>query len=190
MLFNRIMGRPFIVFENEGGGGGGNGGGSTGNKEQSEVEKAYAKLRDAEAEARALRAENNQLKQDNKRIETLEKERDEAIQAKDKAEGDLMTFTTEKSVTETARTLKFRNPKTAMDILKGRNADLSDDTKIKKALEDLAKEDAGLLGEPAASTPPPPPSGGPINAQNGGDQSGANFNTAIRSAAGRPVPTP
>lgn len=186
MLFNHY--RPFTVFDGEGGGGGA--GGSDTNKEQSEVQKAYDKLREAESEARTLRAENNQLKNENKRIETLEKEKDEAIQAKDAAEGKLTEFTTEKTLTETARSLKFRNPKTAMDILRGRQVDLSDDSKIKKALEDLAKEDATLLGGETPPPPPPPPSGGPINGQNGADESGANFNTQIRAAAGRPVPTP
>lgn len=181
MLFNTV---PSFTYEGDAGGGGG--GGSvvppTPNPHgETEIEKAYRKLRDAEAENRTLRAENSRLTAENANIETLTKDKDALEKRATEAEGKLGTLTTEQSVTAKATELKFRSPKLALDILRGRQADLSDENKIKTALEGLAKEDASMVG-PAT---PPPPSGGQITPQNGSDETGANFNTAIRQAAGR-----
>lgn len=181
MLFNHI---PLITYEGEGTGSGGGSAAPPANtppQGESEVEKAYRKLRDAEAENRTLRAENSRLTAENANIETLTKDKDALEKRATEAEGKLGTLTTEQSVTAKATELKFRSPKLALDILRGRQADLSDENKIKTALEGLAKEDASMVG-PAT---PPPPSGGQITPQNGSDETGANFNTAIRQAAGR-----
>lgn len=183
---------PFIVFEGEGGGGGG-GGGPTG-PTQADLDKAYQKLRDAEAERDRVKVENRNLKanKDQKtveqlesRITELESERDTAVKERDDVKGEFSTFKTRGTVETAARGANFRNPKTAVDLLMYRQVDMTDDSKITKALNDLAQEDPGLL------TSPPPPSTGPIVPQNTGEpangDNNASFNRAIRQSAGRQV---
>ena len=182
---------PYIVFEGDDKGGGGGGSTPPNNDPSGEIAKAYEKLRTAEAERDRLKAENRSLKQNadaktveqlQARVTELEGDLQKAHSERDEAKTNLNQFQTRNSVEKAARDAGFRSPGVATDLLFFRKTDLSDDGKIKSALDGLAKEDPGMV---AAA----PPSGGPINPQNGNESDSAGnsgFNAAIRSAAGRP----
>jgi len=148
--------------------------------EQSEVEKAYAKLREAERERDQLKGTVAQYEREKlPEAERVKAERDTEKQRADAAEQKLADHILRASVTEAARKAGFRAPSVATDLLMFRQVDLGSDAKIKSALDSLAQEDSGLVNGA-------PPSGGPINPQTGNPAPGeAGFNSIIRSAAGR-----
>jgi hypothetical protein len=193
----RINPYYLTFFEGEAGGGGGTGG--SGNPPQSgstpppannppatggddPVAKAYEKLREAEKERDQLKAQVTQFERE--KLPEADRAKQEAADAKaraEKAEAELAETKTRVKAEKVATQAGFRAPGVAVDLLMFRKVDLSTDAKITSALNDLAKEDPGMVGTP-------PPSGGPINPQNGQQPVGnSGFNAAIRSAAGRPA---
>jgi len=141
----------------------------------SEVAKAYEKLRTTENELK-------EVKKDAAKVPTLQQENDQlksenATLKKAQAENDASTVITSK-----ARELNFNRPDRAMQALRAYTdvdpLTLTDETKVEKALRDLATAEGHLVGQV-------PPSGGPV--LNAGEPVGGNaaVNRAIRAAAGR-----
>jgi len=141
----------------------------------SEVAKAYEKLRTTENELK-------EVKKDAAKVPTLQQENDQlksenATLKKAQAENDASTVITSK-----ARELNFNRPDRAMQAIRAYTdvdpLTLTDETKVEKALRDLATAEGHLVGQV-------PPSGGPV--LNAGEPVGGNaaVNRAIRAAAGR-----
>jgi hypothetical protein len=141
----------------------------------SEVAKAYEKLRAAETELKTvkkdaervpnLQSENEQLKAENAELKQKQQE------------ASVSTVLTAK-----ARDLNFHRPDRAFQALKVYTdvdpLTLTDETKVEKALRDLASSEEHLVGSV-------PPSGGPVHTASENVGGNAAVNRAIRSAAGR-----
>ena len=140
-----------------------------------EVAKAYEKLRTAEeqvkdlkpkaAKADSLTQENEQLKAENATLKGQQKE---------SAAGTV--------IASKAHSLNFHRPDRAMQALRAYTdvdpLTLDDETKVEKALRDLAAQEQHLVGQV-------PPSGGPVHPASQNEGGNAAVNRAIRQAAGR-----
>lgn len=160
---------------------------STPDQAAAEVSKAYGKLREVESERDNLKKQVKDKDTQLSELDTTKQTNQQLTEENGKLRNQLQEF----AVSGTARDLGYAAPQFALSALKQSGKikdekDYTDATKVRSALEDLARETPGLVAG-TGGLPPSPPSGGTINPGGPAPTGGGNaaINSAIRQAAGR-----